>query len=375
MDWISNILLHWQSAAAVLLVLGGLIFFHELGHFTVARLFGIGVRTFSLGFGPKLIRRRYGKTDYCLSLVPLGGYVSLVGEEGDPGDEQQDDPEPGLFTEQEEFFRRPALQRLLVVLAGPVANFVLAFFLYWGIAWAAGQTYLLPVIAKVAPDSPAAAAGIKPGDTVRNIDGTQITRWEQISEAVSGAAGKTVRVTVARGEEGRETLFSMDVTPRSQKIKNLFGEEKSAWLIGIEVGHKTGSVPLNGFQALGAGLEKTGQMIAFTVESLVKLVQRVVPLESVGGPILIAQAVGKQAQESLTGVLLLAALISVNLGILNLLPIPVLDGGHIAFYGLEMLLGRPVRASIRMISVKVGMALLLLLMVFATWNDLVRLFS
>ncbi len=375
MDFIVSLLAHWPSVVAVLLVLGGLIFFHELGHFSVARLFGIGVRTFSLGFGPRLLSRRIGKTDYCLSLVPLGGYVSLVGEEGDSEEEPEEDPEPGLFTEEEELCRRPAWQRLLVVLAGPVANFVLAFLLYWGVSWAVGQTYLLPAIGSVTPGSPAEIAGMEAGDVIRDIDGRSITRWEQVSEAIATADGRPVRVTLVREAHGTETVFSVEVKPERRTVKTVFGEDKSAWLIGIEVGRKTGSVPLNAVEALAAGLEKTRQMIVFTLEGLYKLVQRTVPLDSVGGPIMIAQVVGQQAQESLTGVLLLAALISVNLGILNLLPIPVLDGGHIVFYTLEMLLGRPVKASIRTASTRVGIVLLLLLMVFATWNDLVRLLS
>ena len=169
MDFLLNILSHWESALAVLLVLGGLIFFHELGHFAVARLFRIGVRTFSLGFGPKLLKLRRGKTDYCLSLIPLGGYVALAGEEDEA---EQPDPKGKeidgvLFAPEELYSGRPAWHRLLVVLAGPVANFVLALIIYCGIAWAQGQTYLLPEIGDVTPGTPAATAGILPGDRVK----------------------------------------------------------------------------------------------------------------------------------------------------------------------------------------------------------------
>ena len=168
MDFLLNILSHWESALAVLLVLGGLIFFHELGHFAVARLFRIGVRTFSLGFGPKLLKLRRGKTDYCLSLIPLGGYVALAGEEDEA---EQPDPKGKeidgvLFAPEELYSGRPAWHRLLVVLAGPVANFVLALIIYCGIAWAQGQTYLLPEVGDVTPGTPAATAGILPGDLV-----------------------------------------------------------------------------------------------------------------------------------------------------------------------------------------------------------------
>ena len=379
MDFLLSIIAQWKSIIAVLVVLGGLIFFHELGHFSVARLFGIGVRTFSLGFGPKLLTRRWGKTDYCLSLVPLGGYVSLVGEEQDPEQEPEEDPEPGLFTEQEEFFRRPAWQRLLVVLAGPVSNFVLAFLICWGVFWGVGEMYRLPVIGNVSADSPAAAAGIRPGDRVLSVDGKDIGLWEDLPKAIGEAGGRPVRLTLLRtegkGANKHETEVGVQVTPQAAILEIAPGDTREVWLIGVEDGRVFGSTPLNGFEALSAGLGKTWQMITFTLDALVKLVQRVIPLDSMGGPIYIAQSIGQQAQQNLTGVLLLAALISVNLGILNLLPIPVLDGGHIVFFALEMLFGRPVKASIRAVSIRVGMALLLLLMVFATWNDLRRLFS
>ena len=349
MDFLLNILSHWESALAVLLVLGGLIFFHELGHFAVARLFRIGVRTFSLGFGPKLLKLRRGKTDYCLSLIPLGGYVALAGEEDEA---EQPDPKGKeidgvLFAPEELYSGRPAWHRLLVVLAGPVANFVLALIIYCGIAWAQGQTYLLPEVGDVTPGTPAATAGIGAGN------------------------GKPVTIVLSRG--GSEVTLSL--TPEAKTRANIFGEEKPAWLIGIRASTATGHLPLGPVEAIGAGFRQTWDMIAFTCESFVKLAQRVVPLDNVGGPILIAQMVGQQAEQGLSAVLLLAALISVNLGILNLLPIPILDGGHIVFFTLEMIMGRPVSATARDWSAKVGMALLLGLMILATWNDLTRLFS
>ena len=194
MDFLLNILSHWESALAVLLVLGGLIFFHELGHFAVARLFRIGVRTFSLGFGPKLLKLRRGKTDYCLSLIPLGGYVALAGEEDEA---EQPDPKGKeidgvLFAPEELYSGRPAWHRLLVVLAGPVANFVLALIIYCGIAWAQGQTYLLPEVGDVTPGTPAATAGILPGDRVLSIDGKPIENWNAVAEGIGAGNGKPV---------------------------------------------------------------------------------------------------------------------------------------------------------------------------------------
>ena len=375
METIASWLAHWPSVLAVLLVLGGLIFFHELGHFFMARVLGIGVNTFSLGFGPKLLSRRLGKTDYCLSLIPLGGYVSLVGEEDDADADEQEtaphDPDAPVFTEAEEFFHRPPWQRLLVIAAGPAANFLAAWVLYTGLALFNGQTYMLPVVGGVMPESPAATAGLQAGDRILSIDGHDITVWSQVAERIAAAKGEPVRLHYERGNEER----SLRLVPEAKTRKNFFGEDEPAWLIGVQVGKATAVRELGLFEALAAGTRQTWDVTELTVLGIAKLVQRVVPLDNVGGPIMIAQVVGQQAQQSLTGVLLLAALISINLGILNLLPIPVLDGGHIFFLTCEMILRRPVSATIRAFSIRMGMALLIGLMLFATWNDVMRLLS
>ena len=373
MDYIASIASHWDGALAVVLVLGGLIFFHELGHFCVARCFGIGCRTFSLGFGPKLASFRRGKTDYCLSLVPLGGYVALAGEEEEetPIPPEGKDIDGILFQKEELYSNRPAWQRLLVVLAGPVANFVLALILYCGLAWTQGQSYLLPQISEVTPGSPAAAAGIQTGDMVLSVDGKTVHEWNDVADGIGAGNGKAVSLIISRN--GQEMTLSL--TPEARTRTTIFGEEKPAWLIGIRASGATGHTPLGPVEAIGAGFRYTWDMISFTCESFVKLAQRVVPLDNVGGPIMIAQMVGQQAEQGFAAVLMMAALISVNLGILNLLPIPVLDGGHIVFFTLEIILRRPLSLKTREYAVKVGMALLLLLMVLATWNDLTRLFS
>ena len=204
-----------------------------------------------------------------------------------------------------------------------------------------------------------------------SIDGKPIENWNAVAEGIGAGNGNPVTIVLSRG--GSDVTLS--ITPEAKTRANIFGEEIPAWLIGIRASTATGHLPLGPVEAIGAGFRQTWDMIAFTCESFVKLAQRVVPLDNVGGPILIAQMVGQQAEQGLSAVLLLAALISVNLGILNLLPIPILDGGHIVFFTLEMIMGRPVSATAREWSAKVGMALLLGLMILATWNDLTRLFS
>nr|WP_264467232.1 RIP metalloprotease RseP [Desulfovibrio desulfuricans] len=367
---------------AVVVVLGGLIFFHELGHFAVARGLGMGVSTFSLGFGPKILKYRKGKTEYALSLVPLGGYVALVGE-SDPKDI------PEGFTEKESFALRPAWQRLLVVAAGPAANIILAWLLCWTLALGWGTPVLLPQVGGVVQNGPADKAGIQPGDTIVSINGAAVANWQAMADAITQSNGKTLAVTLSRPDTAPQAddqtradeaaqpeqgmIISVELTPERSIRKTIFGEEESAWLIGIR---NSGAVRLvqHGFaDAAIAGAGQTADMVSLTWQSFVKLAERVVPLDQVGGPIMIMQMVGKQAHEGLAGLLALAALISINLGILNLLPIPVLDGGQIVFCLWEIIFRRPLNARLQDYAMRAGIALLVALMLLATYNDLWRI--
>lgn len=299
--------------------------------------------------------------------------MALAGEEDEA---EQPDPKGKeidgvLFAPEELYSGRPAWHRLLVVLAGPVANFVLALIIYCGIAWRRARTICFPRSATSPPGLPPPRPASCPATACCPSTGKPIENWNAVAEGIGAGNGKPVTIVLSRG--GSEVTLSL--TPEAKTRANIFGEEKPAWLIGIRASTATGHLPLGPVEAIGAGFRQTWDMIAFTCESFVKLAQRVVPLDNVGGPILIAQMVGQQAEQGLSAVLLLAALISVNLGILNLLPIPILDGGHIVFFTLEMIMGRPVSATAREWSAKVGMALLLGLMILATWNDLTRLFS
>lgn len=370
------------TVIAVVVVLGGLIFFHELGHFAVARGLGMGVSTFSLGFGPKILKYRKGKTEYALSLVPLGGYVALVGE-SDPKDI------PEGFTEAESFALRPAWQRLLVVAAGPAANIILAWLLCWALALGWGTPILLPQVGAVVQNGPADKAGIQPGDTIVSINGVAVANWQVMADAISQSDGKTLEVTLSRPDMAPQAdaqtkddevaqpeqgmIISVELTPERSIRKTIFGEEESAWLIGIR---NSGAVRLerHGFAgAAVAGAGQTADMVSLTWQSFVKLAERVVPLDQVGGPIMIMQMVGKQAHEGLAGLLALAALISINLGILNLLPIPVLDGGQIVFCLWEMVFRRPPNPRFQDYAMRAGIALLVALMLLATYNDLWRI--
>lgn len=344
---------------SAIVVLGVLIFVHELGHFLVAKWSGVGVEKFSLGFGPKLFGFRKGETEYLLSAFPLGGYVKMVGE----SDESELTAEQRLRS----FLGKPPLVRIAIVAAGPLFNLLFAWLLVI-LVHLIGLPTLLPTVGEVLPGKPADRAGIRSGDVIRSIGGVGIERWEDIADAVSRSGGKRIEVRVARGSE--ELTFELN--PEIREGKNLFGEPVSQPMIGIVSGKQvmTKRYPLH--RSIVLGTEKTGEIIRITILSIVKLVERVVPLDSVGGPIMIAKMAGEQAQQGGVSFLMFMALLSINLGILNLLPVPILDGGHLFFYSWEFIFRKPVSMRAREIAQQVGLFLLISLMILAFYNDIMR---
>jgi regulator of sigma E protease len=352
------------SIISIALVLGLLIFFHELGHFLMARSMGIGVSTFSLGFGPRLWGFTAGKTQYRVSAIPLGGYVKLVGE-------SRDAAVPEGYTEQESFMLRPPWQRMIVVAAGPVFNFVLAWLIYFGLFWAMGQALILPTIGTIVEGSPAQEAGIRQGDTIMAVNGRAIESWTELAQKIRASEGQELSFSLVRDGDRLTTA----VKPRVEVQKNIFGEEIRVPLIGISPAGDMVYLPMGPIESAWAGLVQTWELIKLTVQGIVKLVSRIIPLETIGGPILIAQLVSEQAQRGIVDVLALTALISINLGLLNLLPIPVLDGGHLLFYAIESVTGRPLSEKWQQITIRLGLALLFALMALAVYNDLARVFT
>ncbi len=348
---------------AVILVFGFLIFFHELGHFLVARSMGIGIKTFSVGFGPVLFSRKRGKTSYQLAALPLGGYVAIVGETADA-----DIPEE--FSEAESFSLRPAWQRLLVIMAGAVFNLILAWLICWGLLWVNGVNFVPPVVGQIHENSPAAASPLLEGDRILSLNGESISRWEDLPLFMRLNQGAPVTMVVAQEGDAPRTF---SITPVLQKY-TVEGKQLESWGVGIlpkEVLHQD----LSFFAAAGAGVGKAADMATLIWDGLGNLLTGKESAKNLGGPILIAQMIYQQTDEGLLHVFLIAAFISVNLGILNLLPIPVLDGGHIFFLLIETVIRRPVPIAIQEKAAMGGLCLLLGLMLFATFNDLTRLIT
>jgi regulator of sigma E protease len=340
-----------------------LILFHELGHFLVAKFLGIGVERFSIGFGPKVAGFRRGETEYMLSVIPLGGYVKLLGD--DPRGADGDHPRA--------FLNKPVWQRIAVVAAGPLANFALAIAIFAGVHWVGiptPQISELPEVGEVVADSPAQQAGLQKGDRILMVDGKPVTKWEDLVETIHNHIDTPLQLRVQRGSEE----FDVTVTPKPGTVlKDL--EEVEVGLIGVapyvDVTVTSYSLPLS----LWKGVEKTWELSALTMVSLVKMVQGKISPKHLAGPVGIFQMAGQQAKVGLLPLITLMAVLSISLGILNLFPIPVLDGGHILFFAVEGLWGHPISPRKQEIATQVGLFLLVALMLTAFYNDLLRIFT
>lgn len=350
------------SVWAFIVVLGILIFAHELGHFLVARFFGVGVEKFSLGFGPRLVGKTVGRTDYRISAIPLGGYVKMVGEEPDAEIDPADIPVS--------FTHKPVYKRFCIVAAGPAFNVVLAALIFFAIFLINGLYILKPTVGQVQPDSPAAAAGLQKGDTVLRVDDLAVTAWDQMAKAIAGSQGRPLRLSVLRGDD----TLDVTVTPEDKVLKNIFGEDTHRYVIGISSSGEAFSKPLSVVEAFTESIAQTWKVGELTVVSLAKVVVGSVSAKTLGGPLMIAEMAGEQAREGVVNLFFFIALISVNLAILNILPIPVLDGGHLVFFAIEAVIRRPVSIRVREIAQQTGVFLLLLLMAFVFYNDITRMF-
>ncbi len=351
-----------MSIFIALIILSFLVFFHELGHFFVARLCGVRVEVFSIGFGKKIASVQIGQTQYALSLIPLGGYVKLKG---------QDDSNPKARNyEVDSYLSKSPMQRIAILLAGPLFNLLLAFFLYIAVG-IGGKLSLLPVVGEVKENYPAYLAGIKAGDRILSINDEEIKTWEELDSIILSSSGELL-ISIERAPS---QIFNLHLTPIEKEAKNIFGEDITRRVIGIASANAVGKVSYRGWESIRYGFEETLKASTLIAQGIVKLLSGVVPSSEVGGVVSIVSVIGSASQEGWVILFWLTALISVNLGILNLLPIPALDGGHIIFNCYEIIMRKPPSENVAYYLTLCGWAILLALMFLGLYNDIFRLLS
>ncbi len=349
-----------HSIVAFIVVLGILIFFHEFGHFIVARLCGVGVETFSLGFGHKIYKKKIGFTEYCLSIIPLGGYVKMVGEE--PGSPIKDEDIKRSFT------HKKLYQKMLIVAAGPFFNFLLAIIIFYIIFQVSGFYMIKPVVGDIVQNSPAMKAGIQKGDVIKQINNTPIESWNDMVGLISHSKGEKITILIERHRK----KIAFELRPAPTIVRDIFGEKIKKYMIGISSSGEVFHKELNPLQAMGASLRKTWDFIDLTFLSIAKILNGTLSSKTLGGPIMIAQMAGKEAEAGAANFAFFIAMLSVNLGIINLFPIPILDGGHLFFFLIEAITGKPVSDKVHEKANQVGIAVLVALMFFVFYNDIMR---
>ncbi len=357
-----------------LFVLTIVVFFHELGHFLIARWCGIKVLSFSLGFGPEIVgfNDRYG-TRWKISAVPLGGYVKFLGDENAASTPDQE--AAATMSEDEKkvsFHYQPVASRAAVVVAGPLANFVLAIAIFATIFTVIGKQSTSARVDAVQPNTAASAAGFKPGDLVISIDGSKINSFSDMQRIVSVSAGEPLTIQVER--DGK--LVTLHATPQLRQLKDNFGNEHTLGVLGISRSMKTGDIrtqKMGPLTAIGAGAKETWFVVDRTLSYIGGVFVGREAADQLGGPIRIAQVSGEVATAGFTALMHLTAVLSISIGLLNLFPIPLLDGGHLLFYGIEAVRGRPLSERAQEVGFRIGLAIVVMLMIFATFNDIVHL--
>lgn len=350
-----------------IVLFGILIFFHELGHFIVAKIVGVKVLKFSLGFGPRIVSKRIGETEYIISALPLGGYVKPLGEE--PGEELSEEEKPRAFNFQ------PVWKRAAIIFAGPVFNLLLAYMVF-----VVFLSLKLPVIIPdlsimsttiedVMEDSPAMKAGLKEDDTVVEVNGVPVKDWHEMAEFFTNNPGTELSLRVKRNEE----LIEVKVIPEPTEIEIEEGKKVVVGRIGISKKLNVHTVESdNILQAFIKGVEGVYRWSVLVLQVVGKLVTGDLSTKQVGGPILIVDAAAKAAAVGIFAYFNFIAIISINLAILNLLPIPVLDGGHLMFLSIEAIRRKPLSERVLAVANRVGMALIIMLIVFVFYNDIMR---
>jgi len=365
-DWLPLGLPAW------LFVITVVVFFHELGHFSVARYFGVKVETFSIGFGPEI----FGWTDkkgtrWKISWLPLGGYVKFFGD-ADAASRPDREGEKAMTAKErsESLLGKPVFQRMAVSAAGPFANFILAIVIFTAVFMLFGRLAQPAVIGSVQPGSAAQDAGIKPGDLVKDINGTAITDYDQMLPIIATSPGEDLAITLSRAGQ----LLTVHATPRLVMRKDQLGYVENIPTLGVTNSLKVAPtiVRYGPIGAVGAAVNQTWEVAAGTLKGLKQMILGQADPRQLRGPVGTAGLAKRFAEFGFLALVQLAALISVSIGLINLFPIPVLDGGHLLYYGCEAVLGRPLGEKAQDVGFRFGLALVLCLFLFVTWNDLVR---
>ncbi|MBU6472255.1 MAG: RIP metalloprotease RseP [Alphaproteobacteria bacterium] len=369
-------LMHWleHGLPAFVFVITVVVFFHELGHFAMARAFGIGVEAFSIGFGPAIFswNDKHG-TRWKVSWIPLGGYVKFLGD-ADAASTPDREAIAAMPAQQRAniFQMKPLYQRALVVAAGPGANFVLAIMIFAATFLFLGRQIVRPVVSSVQANSAAAAAGIKPGDVIKSVDGTAIESFSDLQSIVAISPGRRLTITVSRNSQS----VRLYAVPRLQTEKDRFGNSQKLGVLGIVnkiVPSQVETVHYGVVGAVGEACSQTWGVVSGTMTYLWRMVAGQEGTSQLTGPVGIAQVSEQVASFGLLALIQLAALLSISIGLVNLFPVPMLDGGHLLYYGCEAVMGRPLGVRAQDMGFRVGLAVMLALMALATWNDLVRL--
>jgi len=361
-----------------IVALSVVVFVHELGHFVVARWNNVRCESFSIGFGPELLgfTDRLG-TRWKFSLIPLGGYVKMFGEAdiANPGagEEGEEDLEPKEMTPEEKavsFKFKTLGQRAAIVFAGPAVNFVFAILVFFVLFMAVGRPVTEPVIGQVVPDSAAAEAGLLAGDRILSIDGQEIDRFEDLQRLVPLGNGAEMRLTILRADD----ILDVVAAPRVIEETDVFGNPQRRALLGVSSsGESRMLVRHNPVSAVGLAVQQTYIVVESTFIAVGQIISGDRGTEDLGGPIRIAKFSDQAAKSGLANFVIFMAILSINLGIINLFPVPLLDGGHLLFYAIEGLRGRPLSDQTQEWGLRFGLVLVLSLMVFVTWNDILQL--
>jgi regulator of sigma E protease len=378
MGWLSSIPGDIASLAftlmAFLIVLTVVVFVHEFGHFWVGRRCGVGVKAFSIGFGPEIVgwNDRHG-TRWKLSAIPLGGYVKFVGDMNAASvPDQEQMAEMSAAERAVSFPQKSVFQRAAIVAAGPIANFILAVAIFSGLTYINGRQVLDPRIEAVQPGSAAARAGFLPDDVIVSIDGSRIDTFADMQRIVSASPGDTLSFEVERA--GR--IVVLEATPELREQKTPFGIQRIG-LLGLEASRDPADIRRVTFSPLGAlkaGAQETWFVVDRTFDYIGKLISGRESADQLSGPIRIAQVSGQVASlGGIGGLAGLVAVLSVSIGLINLFPIPMLDGGHLLFYAVEAIRGRPLSDRAQEIGFRIGFAIVVMLMLFSTWNDIIHL--